>query len=144
MTICHSVSTACLVGKYSYSSTLAKYLPGHLDRFPTNRVLDHSTQRMTLIVRPQVIWLPSINDRRKSTMPISMATLSKAWFCCLSLVGIAGSNTAEGTDVCLLWVLVCCQVEVSATGRSLVQRSRTECVGVCVSLIVIRWYSNSL
>jgi hypothetical protein len=29
-------------------------------------------------------------------------------------------------DVCLLWVL-CCQVEVSATGWSLVQRSPTEC-----------------
>ena len=26
--------------------------------------------------------------------------------------------------------VVCCEVEVSATGRSLVQRSRTEC-GVC-------------
>jgi len=29
-------------------------------------------------------------------------------------------------DVCLLWV-VCCQVEVSATSSSLVQRSPTEC-----------------
>jgi hypothetical protein len=29
-------------------------------------------------------------------------------------------------DICLLWVL-CCQVEVSAMGRSLVQRSPKEC-----------------
>jgi len=28
--------------------------------------------------------------------------------------------------------VVCCQVEVSASGRSLVQRSPTECVCVCV------------
>jgi len=31
-----------------------------------------------------------------------------------------------GTDVCLLWVL-CCQVVVSASGRSLTQRSPTKC-----------------
>ena len=35
--------------------------------------------------------------------------------------------------------VVCCQVEVSATGRALVQRSPTECVlsgrGLCVGLI---------
>jgi hypothetical protein len=36
--------------------------------------------------------------------------------------------------VCLLWVLCVCQVEVSATGRSLVQRSPTDCD---VSLYVI-------
>ena len=41
------------------------------------------------------------------------------------LAGIAGSNTAGGMDVCC----ECCvnQVEVSATGRSLVQRSPTDC-----------------
>jgi hypothetical protein len=37
-------------------------------------------------------------------------------------------------DVCLLWVLCVCQVEVSAMGWSLVQRSPTDCV---VSLCVI-------
>ena len=31
-----------------------------------------------------------------------------------------------------LVIVVCCQVEVYATGRSLVQRSSTECVCVCV------------
>ena len=45
--------------------------------------------------------------------------------------GIAGSNPAEGMDVCLS--VVCCQVEVSATGRSLVQRSPIDCgVSLCV------------
>ena len=38
-------------------------------------------------------------------MPISVATLSKAWVCCLSLAGIEGSNPAGGMDVCLLKVL---------------------------------------
>jgi len=33
--------------------------------------------------------------------------------------------------------IVCCQVEVSATGRSLVQRSPTDCVCVCVCVCVI-------
>jgi hypothetical protein len=31
-------------------------------------------------------------------------------------------------DFCLLWVLCVCQIEVSATGWSLVQRSPTDCV----------------
>jgi hypothetical protein len=31
-----------------------------------------------------------------------MAALSKAWVCGRSLIGIAGSNPAEGMDVCLL------------------------------------------
>jgi len=38
----------------------------------------------------------------------------------------ARSNPAEGMDMSVVSV-VCCQVEVSATGRSLVQRSPTEC-----------------
>ena len=42
------------------------------------------------------------------------------------VAGIAGSNSAGNMDVSL----ACCQVEVSATGRSLVQRSPTDC-GVC-------------
>jgi hypothetical protein len=33
---------------------------------------------------------------------------------------------------------LCRQVEVSATGRSLVQRSPTDC-GVCVCVSVIKW-----
>jgi hypothetical protein len=43
-----------------------------------------------------------------------------------SLAAFAGSNTVEGMDVCLRVSVVCCQVEVSATGRSLVQRRSTE------------------
>jgi hypothetical protein len=44
------------------------------------------------------------------------------WVCGLSFAGTSVSNPVGVTDVC-----VCCQVEVSASDRSLVQRSPTEC-----------------
>ena len=44
-------------------------------------------------------------------MPISVAERSKA-----SPAGITSSNPAGGMDVSLLLSVVCCQVEVSATG----------------------------
>ena len=51
-----------------------------------------------------------------------MDARSRAWVC-----GDAGSNLARGHGCLSLLIVVCGQVEVSATGRSLVQRSRTEC-----------------
>ena len=57
--------------------------------------------------------------------PIPVAARSRAWVCGRSVAGIAGSNPAGGVDVFLLRVL--CQVEVSATGRSLAQRSPNKC-----------------
>jgi hypothetical protein len=49
-----------------------------------------------------------------------------------SLAGITVSNPAGGMDGCPL-CCVCCQVEVSATGWSLVQRSPTDCgASLCV------------
>jgi hypothetical protein len=48
--------------------------------------------------------------------PIWAAARYKAWVCGRSLAGIAGSNPTGGMDVCLVWVLRVCQVEVSATG----------------------------
>jgi hypothetical protein len=63
---------------------------------------------------------------------IPMAVRSKAWVCGSSLAGTEGSKPARGIDVCLLSV-VCCQAEISAEGRSLVQRSPTDCgVSECV------------
>jgi len=50
---------------------------------------------------------------------------SKAWICGPSLAGIAGSNPARDMDIsheCL-----CCQVEVSESSWSHVQRNPTEC-----------------
>jgi hypothetical protein len=58
----------------------------------------------------------------------------------LSLAGFTASNT-DGAWMCLSHIIaVCCQVEVSVTGRSLVQRSPTD----CVSPSVIRYNNNPL
>jgi hypothetical protein len=57
-------------------------------------------------------------------MLIAAAAQYKAWGCGHSLSGTAGSNSAGGMDVCVLWVL-------SDRGWSLVQRSPTDwCVWV--------------
>jgi hypothetical protein len=45
--------------------------------------------------------------------------------------GAAGSNPAGRHGFLSLTSVVCCQVEVSATDRSLAQRSPTECVSAC-------------
>ena len=56
--------------------------------------------------------------------PIPVDAPSKAWVCGRSLAGSVGSNPAWGICVCC----VCCALsEVSATGRSFVQRSPSEC-----------------
>jgi hypothetical protein len=66
-------------------------------------------------------------------LPIPVAEQSKVWDCSRSPAGITSSNPTGGMDVCVLWVLCVCQVEVSATGWSLVQRSPTDCgASLCV------------
>jgi hypothetical protein len=47
--------------------------------------------------------------------------------------GIVGSNPT-GAWIFVSCECLCCQVEVSATGRSLIKRSPTDC-GVCLSVI---------
>jgi hypothetical protein len=59
-------------------------------------------------------------------MPIPVAARCKSWVYSCSLVRNAVSNLAGGMDVSVLSVL-CFQVEVSATGRSLVQMIPTDC-----------------
>ena len=53
--------------------------------------------------------------------------LSKAWVCSRSIAGIAGLNLDGVMDVLSLVSVLFCQIEASATDRSLVQRSPTEC-----------------
>ena len=53
-------------------------------------------------------------------MPIPVAERSKARVCDRSLAGIAGSNPAGGHGHLTLASVVCCEVEVSASGRPLV------------------------
>ena len=57
-------------------------------------------------------------------MPVT--TSSKAWVCGRSLNGIVGSNPAWSHGCLSLVSVVCCQVVVSAAGRSLVQRGPTK------------------
>ena len=59
-------------------------------------------------------------------LPIPGTARSKSWVCGPSLAGIAGSNPVGGMDMSLASA-VFCQVEVSASGWSLIQRSPTEC-----------------
>jgi hypothetical protein len=59
-------------------------------------------------------------------MSIPVAPRSKALVCVRSLARTAGSNTAGGMNVSLLSV-VCCQLQVSSSGWSPVQRSPTDC-----------------
>jgi len=56
---------------------------------------------------------------------IGNRTQPKVWVCDCSLAGTAGLNRAGCMNVFIMCV-VCCEVEVPATGRSLGQRSCTE------------------
>ena len=56
-----------------------------------------------------------------------MAARSKAWVYGCSLAGIVGSIPAGGHGCLSLVSVACCQAEVSATGRSLVQKIPTDC-----------------
>jgi len=84
---------------------------------------------------------PSFNSSHNMDLslvsPIPVAARSKAWVCGRSLAGIVSSNPVGGMDV----NVVCCQLEVSATGWSLVQASSTGCG---VTLCVIRHKNNPL
>ena len=54
------------------------------------------------------------------------AAQCKAYFCGRSLAEIVGSNPAQGHGCLSVVSVVCCQVEVFASGLSLVQRRPTD------------------
>ena len=56
-----------------------------------------------------------------------MAAQSLTWVCGCPLVVVTVSNPAVGMDVCLFVSVVHFQIEVSASGLSLVWRSLTGC-----------------
>jgi hypothetical protein len=62
-------------------------------------------------------------------MPIPVAARSKRmWVCGRSLAGSAGLNSAGDVDVCLSHVsVVCYEIVVSTSRRSLVQRRPADC-----------------
>jgi hypothetical protein len=51
-----------------------------------------------------------------SSSPIPVAARSKAWVYGRSLTGIVGSNPVDGHGCLSVVSVVCCQVEVSASG----------------------------
>ena len=53
----------------------------------------------------KILILLRLKVQRKFIQPIPVAERSKLWVCGRSPAGIAGSNLAEGMDVCLLCVL---------------------------------------
>jgi hypothetical protein len=61
-----------------------------------------------------------------------VAARSKAWVCGPALAGIFRFESHRGHGCASAVSVVCCQVEVSALGSSLAQRSPTDCdVSVC-------------
>ena len=80
------------------------------------------------IFRDDIHPLRARNTESKSKrLPVPVAARSKAWVCSRLLAGIVGSNSAGGMDFFSVVGVVCCQVEVSASGWSLFQRSPAEC-----------------
>jgi hypothetical protein len=75
---------------------------------------------------PSRFWLLDCDDG-----PVPVTVLSKEWAFGRALAGIVGSNLT-GVWMFVSCVCVCCQVEVSATDLSLVQKSLPGCVCVWV------------
>jgi len=72
---------------------------------------------------------------------VPVAARSKAWVCGRSPAETVGSNPAGGMVLSVMSVVLC-QVEVSATGRLLVQRSPTDC-GKSLCVLYEIWNFNS-
>jgi hypothetical protein len=70
-------------------------------------------------------------------MPVPVAARSKAWVCGRSPAEIVGSNPTGGARMFIC--CECCQVEVSATSWSLVQRSPTDSGGSLCFYLETSW-----
>ena len=68
-----------------------------------------------------------------SILPVPVAARSEGKACGRSPAEIVGSNPTGGIECLYVVSVVCCQVQVSATSRSLVQRCPTDCdASLCV------------
>jgi hypothetical protein len=75
-----------------------------------------------------VFLQPYISPTNLFSTPMPAAARSMTSVYGRSLAGVLGSNPAKGMDVCVSReCCVCCQVQIFAMGRSLIQRSPTEC-----------------
>jgi len=111
--------------------SLSRNLNSFVRMPPENRFVDLWTRHCHYCYN-RIIWLCDLHSRR-SQWPHSLRRRSAAG----RLLGLL-VQIPLGAWMFVVSV-VCCQVEVSATGRSLVRRSTTARVRacVCVSLIVI-------
>ena len=105
-------------------------------QFPQHRIIE-SSQPMFLPQCERPSFTPIQNRNNYNSMyintPIPVAALFNAWVYGRSPTEIVSSNTARGHGCLSVVSVVCCQVEVSATGWSLVQRSPTDCgASLCV------------
>jgi len=99
---------------YVYRSVALRRLVTELCGSPVGRFGQPSSRKNDYLIM-----------RLKQSIPV--ITRSKVWVCCRLLAGIVGSNPADDMNVSLLWMLWVLQVQASAKGQSLVQRSPTKC-----------------
>jgi len=69
---------------------------------------------------------------KRQTNQVPKDARSKAWVCDHSIAGIAGFESRQGHGILFHVSVLCCHVEVSASGSSLFQRNFTDfCVSEC-------------
>ena len=90
----------------------------------------HRCQRIIKLMPAKTITCAKI-WHFKLCAPVPVAARSKALVCGRSFAEIVDSNLTESMDVSLVSA-VCCQVEISTTSWSLVQRSPADCDASCV------------
>ena len=73
--------------------------------------------------------------------PIPVGRAVREWICAFSLPGIAGSNPAEGSDICLLWIVFVVRYRSLQRADS---SSRGVLSTVCLSVSVIRYQTIPL
>jgi hypothetical protein len=103
----------------SYNCKLQAFMAVHLSLLTTITEL----WEFTRLERRQ----PLIYGRLCKVFLILVVVRSKASVYGRLLAETAGSNLVGDMSICLLWVSVCCHVEVSANSQWLVQSSPTEC-----------------
>jgi hypothetical protein len=132
----HMTRMCTLVNTPPSDGNIYKYMPHAFKSI-------YSTSHVAIsVVKKKLPWLMkwtkahylcTIMWKYVKLLSIPVAERSKVWVCSRSPAGIAGSNPAGGMDGCPLWVLCVCQVQVSATSWSLVQRTATDCgASLCV------------
>jgi hypothetical protein len=88
--------------------------------------------RSIMLLQNIIEWEPlhngcCITAELIGSLVLPVAARSKAWVYGRSLAANGGFESRRVHRGLYVFSFVCCQVEVSATGRSLLQRSPTEC-----------------